>query len=179
MSLPVLTTERLTLREATLEDGPTLQAYQSRPENWQLQAVEPEEYADGERIARYLQYRGSGDARRIYAFVARRTATDDVIGETGISRVGPEIFELGFSVDPRHWGFGFAREMARSARDFSFDALMAHRVTAAVAMENVACCRVLETIGMTREGTSRDCIKAQGRWWSEHQYAILATDVRT
>ena len=36
--------------------------------------------------------------------------------------------------------------------------------------------RVAEKIGMKYEGTARDCIFAQGRWWTEAKYAILARD---
>ena len=176
--LPERTTPRLTLREISLADGPALQAYQSMPDNWRHQAVDPEEYSDGERIQRYLHYRGDGDERRLFVFVARSTSGDQLIGEIGISRTYPETVAIGFSVAPEHWGAGYATELARDALTFGFADLNAHRITAAVAVENVACCRVLEKIGMTREGTSRDCIRARGRWWTEHQYAILQSDKR-
>jgi RimJ/RimL family protein N-acetyltransferase len=52
--LPVLHTERLTLREVQLEDGPVLQAFQNRPEQWQYMAVEPEEFADGTLVSAHL-----------------------------------------------------------------------------------------------------------------------------
>ena len=29
---------------------------------------------------------------------------------------------------------------------------------------------------MQREGVARECIFAQGRWWTEAQYAMLASD---
>jgi len=179
MVLPELTTKRLTLSEAGLEDGPALMAYQRLPAHWRLQAVEPEEYTDGNRLARYIQYRGDGDARRLYVFVARNTATDQLIGEAGISQTYPKIFEIGFSVAPQHWGKNYGTEIARHLLEFGFCNLAAHRITASVAIENAVSCRVLEKIGMKREGTSRECRMAQGRWWDEHQYAILETDHRT
>ena len=175
-TLPVLRTCRLTLREIRPEDGPALRAYQSAPANWQLQAVDPVEYSDGERIERYLQYRGEGNARRLYVFVAHNTSTKQLVGEIGISRTYPSTLAIGFSVDPQQWGNGYATEMARCSLTFGFDELKAHRITAAVAIENIASCCVLEKIGMTREGTSRECIFAQGRWWNEHQYAIIRSD---
>ena len=46
-TLPELTTERLVRREMSLADAPDLQAYQTCPEQWQLQAMEPDEFADG------------------------------------------------------------------------------------------------------------------------------------
>jgi RimJ/RimL family protein N-acetyltransferase len=35
---------------------------------------------------------------------------------------------------------------------------------------------VLEKIGFIHEGTARECIWAQGRWWTEAKYALLARD---
>jgi RimJ/RimL family protein N-acetyltransferase len=35
---------------------------------------------------------------------------------------------------------------------------------------------MLEKIGMQREGVLRECIFAQGRWWTEAKYAMLASD---
>ncbi|MEL6298353.1 MAG: GNAT family protein [Pseudomonadota bacterium] len=71
---------------------------------------------------------------------------------------------IGFSVTPDSWGMGYASELARFALSFSFDQLHVHRVTASVAVENPASCRVLEKAGMVREGTSRQCIEARGQW---------------
>lgn len=51
--------------------------------------------------------------------------------------------------------------------------LKLHRIEADVALENVPCIRLLERVGMVREGVLRDCIRAQGRWWTEAKYAIL------
>lgn len=177
--LPKLKTSRLTLSEVSPKDSLALKAYQSLPSNWRLQAVDPEEYTDGKRVERYLQYRGSGDQRRLHVFVARSTTNDQLIGEIGISRTYPRTLAIGFSVVPQHWGAGYATEMACSALAFGFSDLKAHRITAAVAIENEACRRVLAKIGMKREGTSRECVRAQGRWWTEHQYAIIESGQRT
>ncbi len=46
------------------------------------------------------------------------------------------------------------------------------------AIENLPCQRVMEMIGMQKEGTARDCIWAQGRWWTEVQYGMLEGDKR-
>ena len=66
--------------------------------------------------------------------------------------------------------------MAIRLIEFGFDELGLHRISADVAIENEASKRVLDKIGMTYEGTARDCIWAQGRWWTESQYAILVDD---
>ncbi len=68
--------------------------------------------------------------------------------------------------------------MAERLLAFGFDQIGLHRIGADVAIENQACRRVLEKIGMSYEGTARDSIWAQGRWWTEAKYAILRAEYR-
>ena len=178
--LPELQTERLVLREVRLEDGPALQAFQNRPEQWQRMAMEPEEFADGTlRVQRYFEHRGPDFERRLFVYVAHERSLGVLVGQIGLSRSHPALASLGFSVATEYWRKGYAAEMAIRLIEFGFDELGLHRISADVAIENDASKRVLDKIGMTYEGTARDCIWAQGRWWTESQYAILVDDYRT
>src|SRR5262249_58642808 len=77
-------------------------------------------------------------------------------------------------MDDVYAGRGLATEIALRLLAFGFNDLKLHRIEADVAVENAACIRVLEKIGMFREGVAHDCIFAQGRWWTEARYAMLA-----
>jgi ribosomal-protein-alanine N-acetyltransferase len=177
--LPELQTERLMLREVRLEDGPALQAFQNRPEQWQRMAMEPEEFADGTlRVQRYFEHRGPDSGRRLFVYVAHERSFGVLVGQVGFSRSHPALASLGFSVATEYWNQGYAAEMAARLIEFGFDEIGLHRVSADVAIENEASKRVLDKIGMTYEGTARDCIWAQGRWWTESQYAILVDDYK-
>jgi [ribosomal protein S5]-alanine N-acetyltransferase len=176
--LPELHTERLVMRELSLEDGPVLQAFQNRPEHLRHQAVEPEEFADGtSRVQRYYEHRGPDSARRILVYVAHHRTRATVIGDVGLSRFfHPALASLGFGISSEYWGQGYATEMSSRLVEFGFDALNLHRISADVAVENAPCRRVLEKIGFVHEGTARDCIWAQGHWWTEAKYALLARE---
>lgn len=177
--LTELHTERLLLREVRLEDGPALQEFQNRPEQWRHMAMEPEEFADGtRRVQRYFKHRGPDDQRRLLAYVTLEKSTGTIIGQVSLSRSHPALASIGFGTACPHWGKGYATEMAERLIAFGFDEVGLHRISADVAVSNLVCMRVLEKIGMRYEGTARDCIWAQGRWWTEAQYAILATDDR-
>ena len=177
--LPELKTDRLIIRETQLDDGPELQAYQNCSAHWEGQAMEPANFADGSlRVQRYLEYRGSGDERRLYDFVARKPSGGALVGQVSLERFHPRIASIGFSVAELHRGQGYATEMAKAAMAFGFDTLGLHRIAANVAIENEASQKVVEKIGMIHEGTARDCIWAQGRWWTEMTYALLTTDRR-
>jgi ribosomal-protein-alanine N-acetyltransferase len=172
--LPQLETPRLLLREVALDDGPALQAFQSTPSHVSRQAMEPEEFADGTlRVNRYLQYRGEGERRRLFVYVAMLRGDDRVIATVSLSRPMPGIGSFGISMDEAYAGRGLASEMAARLVAFGFEDLKLHRIEADVALENEPCIRLLERIGMVREGVLRDCIRAQGRWWTEAKYAIL------
>jgi RimJ/RimL family protein N-acetyltransferase len=177
--LPQLETPRLLLRELTLDDAPALQAFQTKPSYLRYQAMEPDELKDGtERIKRYMQYRGDGEQRRLFDFVARLTSDGTMIGHGCLSRSAPAIASLALGIDERYEGRGLAKEIALRLIAFGFEELKLHRIEADVALENFACIRVLEKMGMVREGAARDCIFAQGRWWTEAKYAMLANEHR-
>jgi ribosomal-protein-alanine N-acetyltransferase len=142
--------------------------------------VEPNEYADGTaRIRRYLEHRGSNHEQRLFSYVALEKSGGALIGQVGLSRFfHPALASLGFGVRAEYWGRGYATEMAARMIAFGFDDLALHRISADAAIENEASIRVLKKIGMTYEGTARDCIWAQGRWWTESKYAILAGEYK-
>jgi RimJ/RimL family protein N-acetyltransferase len=172
-----LETERLALREMRPADAPALQVWQSSPAQWRQQAIEPEEFAAaGVRIARYLEHRGAGARRRLFVYVAILKSTGAIVGSAGLSRSGPGVASLGFSVAASHAARGYGTEIAERLLAFGFEDLRLHRISADVAIENLACTRVLEKAGMVREGVARDCIWAQGRWWTEAQYVMHSGD---
>ncbi|MEM8689373.1 MAG: GNAT family protein, partial [Pseudomonadota bacterium] len=176
---PELNTPRLALREVRLDDGPALQSYQNDPEQWKHQAVEPEEFADGTlRVQRYFEHCGPDNERRLFVYVAIDRTSGVLVGQVSLSRFHPAIASLGVGVDKTHTGKGIGTEMARELIRFGFDELGVHRISADVAVENEPCKRVMEKLGMTQEGVARDCIWAQGRWWTEVQFAILEQDPR-
>lgn len=98
-----------------------------------------------------------------------------MIGSVSLARSQPGIASLGLSVASAHGGRGYGTELADRILAFGFGDISLHRIAADVAVENAACIRVMEKIGMQREGVARDCIFAQGRWWTEATYAMLAT----
>ncbi len=68
--------------------------------------------------------------------------------------------------------------MAAGLLRFGFETLGLHRIHAIVEPENVASTRVLEKVGMRREGHLRDHRYAKGRWRDSLLYAILEGETR-
>lgn len=63
--------------------------------------------------------------------------------------------ELGYVLAQRYWGHGFMTEAAGAVVEWVIAQPEIHRVWATVDLENVASQRVLEKVGMVREGVLR------------------------
>ncbi len=97
------------------------------------------------------------------------------IGEAGIS-LAPQRFqkaEISYSLHPDQWNKGLGTEVAKQLLCFCFNDLGLHRVEAGVAVNNFASIRVLEKVGMRREGTHRKILPLSSGWSDNYAYAIL------
>lgn len=178
--MSMIETERLVLREPTADDAEALFAVVGAEFAWRGQAIEPYSLDDvKERIRQYLLRRGTDRLRFLYFFVAAAKADHGrIIGSASLQLTAPRIASLGFGVAETHARRGFGGEIARRMLDFGFGEAGLHRIHAAAAVENEASSRLLEKIGMRPEGIARDCIFAQGKWWSEAQYALVEDEFR-
>ena len=152
----ILETPRLVLREFTHEDDAFVLRLLNEP-SW-LRFI-------GDRGVRTLP-----DARRYLDDGPRRSYArngfglwcvvpkggDAPVGMCGLIRRDtlPDV-DVGFAFLPEAWGRGYARESAAAVLDHARDVLGLGRVLAITDPENAASIRVLERVGMLREGTVR------------------------
>lgn len=89
----------------------------------------------------------------------------------------PRTYEIGWIFDRAYHGHGYATEAAAVVMRYGFEELHLHRIIATCQPENPASYRVMEKIGMQREGHFRKCIyRHDDLWWDEYFYAILADE---
>lgn len=180
----LLKTNRLILREFDPADWEAVLAYQS-----------------DQRYLRYSHWieRGEADARAFVGmFIGWRQAVPrtkyqlaislrepgseghQLIGNCGIRMEHPDASEaeIGYELDPRFWGNGYATEAAQAIVRFGFQELDLHRISAWCIAENVASAHVLEKLGLRREGQLREKEWMRGRWWDTLIYAILVGEWR-
>ena len=91
---------------------------------------------------------------------------------------GAEEGEIWYLVEPESWGKGIATEAAKHLLDFGFGELGLHRIWATCLPENPASARVLEKVGMRKEGFLVGNLKIHGVWKSSFLYATLAEEWR-
>jgi RimJ/RimL family protein N-acetyltransferase len=84
--------------------------------------------------------------------------------------------ELGYNYERAAWGQGYATEAAQAVVAWGFRELGLHRIWATCAPANAGSRRVLEKIGMQREGYLREHRWMKGQWRDSLLYAILEQD---
>lgn len=91
---------------------------------------------------------------------------------------GEHTFEIGWVFNPKYYNKGYASEAAFAVLKYAFEELKLHRVVATCQPENPASYRVMEKIGMRKEGHLKKCIPHGNEWWDEYFYAILQEEWR-
>lgn len=101
----------------------------------------------------------------------------DGIGQPGMPRGTEGV--IGYIVEPRFKGRGFATSVARGLLAAAFDHLDLRRVTAGCFADNPASARVLERAGMRREQHGiEDSWHAELGWVDGYTYGLLASEWR-
>ncbi len=170
-----LYTPRLILREFCATDFDAVHAYESNPET---QRYEQMVVATEEETRRYLadaQAWAKEEPRTRYRLAITIRPGDEAHGRISLVLNRPEIreWEIGWTVDPRLWGRGYATEAATAMLGFAFGELGAHRVVAFCNAHNCASAQVMEKLGMQQDGHLRQTRWWNGAWADEFVYSIL------
>lgn len=177
----MLETERLFIRKFDPDDGPALYAYLSLPEIYRFEPGEPLSLEQAQHLA---QERATAD--NFFAVVLKSSQT--LIGHLYFEQVEPLEFltwELGYIFNPAFQRQGYCTEAARRLLAYGFQDLHAHRITAFCDPANPASWKVLEKIGMRREGEFKQKAffrrDSQGRplWHDCYAYGLLAEQEST
>jgi ribosomal-protein-alanine N-acetyltransferase len=176
-----LTTNRLVLREFVADDWRAVRAYQSDPRYLRFYEWEERSEADVRAfVAMFIGFQQE-TPRRKFQLAITLPETGELIGNCGIRVRDPAagVADIGYELDPRFWGCGYATEAAQAMLAYGFGPLGMHRITAECLAENTASAHVLEKIGMRREGHLRENVWMKGRRWDTLLYAILDREYRS
>ena len=171
----LLNTERLVLREFAPGDWEALHAIESRPEVARYQSFEPRTADESRAYVLGTIQSAAEDPRMTYDLAVILAAEDRLIGRCGLGIGEDEPWEavLWYTLHTNEWGRGYTTEAARAMVDFGFLSLGLHRIWADCDPANVASWRVLEKLGMRREGHLRENTWVKGEWVDSLIYAVL------
>lgn len=118
--------------------------------------------------------------RMSYIFCIKHVDTNQFVGLIALSLGKPnfKIAEVWYKIHPVCWRQGYAAEALVKLLKFGFSNLGLHRIEAGCAVENIASIKVLEKVGMRREGVKRKILPIRGEWVDNYFYAILETDFK-
>ena len=86
--------------------------------------------------------------------------------------------EVGYSLSRVQWNRGLMTEALREVIRFGFEEMDLHRIEAQHEVSNPASGRVMEKVGMRKEGVLRGRLYNKGRFVDVAVYAILSGDPR-
>jgi len=175
---PPLETPRLLLREFVLSDLDQVHAYASREDVARFMIWGPNSPAQTmEALQGFIQ-----DSREVprlcYDLAIMLTAEQRLIGGVGLKLHDMEnsTGDIGYVLHPAYWGCGYAVEATRALLQLGFEGLGLRRIVGLCDQRNKGSARVMEKLGMRREGTLKASKLIQGVWRDEYLYAILADE---
>jgi RimJ/RimL family protein N-acetyltransferase len=84
-----------------------------------------------------------------------------------------QLGEIGYALGIDFRGRGYATEAAGGLMAYTFSFLGLHRIQADTSSDNRDSYRVMERLGMQREGRLREAIWRDGQWFDKLYYGLL------
>ena len=172
--IPILETERLTLRRMKATDAGDMFEYASRSDVTQYLTWNP--HPDVDYTREYLtQVQKQYENGEFYDWAVILRDEMKMIGSCGFTSFDDDNSsgEIGYVLNPDFWGQGLMSEAVTAVLGFGFERLGLHRIEAKYMQENIRSRKVLEKCGMTYEGTHRDAMLIKGEFRTISVCAML------
>lgn len=177
----LLTTDRLIIREFEEADWQPLYEYASDPEAVRYRLSEAKTEQQTCDFIQWAIAQAQEQPRKIYNLAIALRQDNRLLGECELyienfhhaDNFDDSQARIGYAFNPKYWGQGYATEAVRELIAFGFENLRLHRIYAPCTPANVASVRVLEKVGMRREGHFRESLWMRGSWVDVLLYAIL------
>ena len=176
--LPKVETDRLVLRQRTIDDVPDMFDYVSL-ENVAYPAGLPpiatleDEYDYFEN--RYYQNLEKANLPSGYGITVK--GSNRVIGSCDFNHHHEDdVFEIGYMLHPDYWGKGIMAEAVSALIEIGFTLLNLHKVEIRCYGSNKQSQRVAEKLGFTLEARIRDRKDTQGNRCDDLAYGLLKSE---
>lgn len=173
-------TERLTLRPAATDDADPTWKYRRLESvgRWLTEVPADGEayratFAEPARLADTVIVELDGNVIGDFMLrIEEAWAQAEVVGQARSNQA-----ELEWALDPAYTGHGYATEAVRGLLEFCFTALGVRRVVATCFLANDTSWRLMERVGMRREGHAvSEWLHRSGQWLDTVTYAALAEE---
>jgi ribosomal-protein-alanine N-acetyltransferase len=173
---PTLTTARLILRHFVATDASVVQRLAGDARVAATTLHVPHPYLDGMAEAWIATHSAAWREGKVVTFAI--TSREGELRGAIALRMAFEHSrgELGYWIGHSYWGQGLATEAAGAVLEFAFRTLQLNRVQANYLPSNPASGRVLEKLGMQREGLHRERYRKGKQFQDVVECAILRRD---
>jgi RimJ/RimL family protein N-acetyltransferase len=157
-------TDRLLLRDFRLEDEGHIYDYASDPEVVRFADWGPSDLSTvRSNLHRRLedQERWPRDSIEVAVELRSNSYLIGIMRITVLDHTNTTA-DFGYTFNRRYWAKGYATEGTRALLHLAFSNLSLHRVWATCDVRNIASFRVMEKLGMRREGLFK---RARACWW--------------
>lgn len=168
-----LETERLLLRDFTLEDWEAINAIVSDPEVTRYMHFSAWDEARRREWFDWMLEHASKPQRDAYNLAITLKHNAMLIGWLfmGDSSHEEGTKSFGYALGSHFWGHGYMTEALQAVFDYEFHVLGTTRIVAECETRNTASARVMQKCDMTCVGTFYDQ-DFEGNWAERHHYAI-------
>lgn len=175
--LPTLLTERLRLRPFRLSDADDVQRLAGDREIAANTMLIPHPYEDGVAEAWIKTHADRCATGTGLSLAIEQRESGTLVGAIGLEfHPSDRNAELGYWIGRPFWGHGYCTEAARTMLAYGFQTCQLHRIHAKHYTRNPASGRVMEKIGMRREGILRGHALKWGEFEDLAVYGILHSE---
>ncbi|BDI30876.1 N-acetyltransferase [Capsulimonas corticalis] len=174
---PEIETPRLRLRETQPSDAEDILQILSQPEVVRFYNIGPlTKIEEAQALVKRRNVAYTEGTRIRWAIVLNET--NRVVGSCGYGYADSESrqAEIGYELDPAHWGHGLMREALTAMLDFGFKTIHLNRIEALVVPQNTASRNLLSRLGFQEEGLLRERGFWKGAYHDLALYALLRRD---
>jgi ribosomal-protein-alanine N-acetyltransferase len=174
MQQPTLETARLLLRPFIVTDAPTVQRLAGVFAVADTTLNIPHPYPDGVAEAWIATHPGHFAARTAVIFAMMLREPSALCGSISLAITEHHLHaELGYWLGQPYWNRGYTTEAAAAVQAYGFTMLGLHRIHARHFTRNPASGRVMQKLGMRREGIQREHVRKGDRFEDLVTYGIL------
>jgi RimJ/RimL family protein N-acetyltransferase len=176
---PIINTNRLVIRPFLASDFQDYYEYMSLKETYRFERGEPMTLEEAKKTCREF----SGE-RKFWAVTLKDSGK--LIGNVSFTPYRPLEFNtwnLGYIFNPSFQNKGFASEAARAVVVYAFRVMKVHRIVGHCSPDNTPSWKVLEKVGMKKQGMSRKDFPvrtdASGKtvWLDSLEYDMIEEDL--
>jgi len=176
-----LTSERINLRLIELADLHSIHKLHSLPETDEFNTLGiPQNEGETKKlILSWIAENKQQDIKN-FTFAIQLNNNADFIGLAGLKLSSKKYRrgEIWYKIHKNFWRKGYATEAVNLLLDYGFQQLELHRIQAGCALDNLGSIKVLEKVGMIKEGRGRQVLPLKNGWSDNFEFAILETDER-